>query len=124
MALGRSEDIGGSSDGVPEVVDGAGCGLLQEGLQLGEGHLDRVEVGAVGRQEAQLGTHGRDGLTDAADPDLLDIADSREERPTGFLGTIVLEMTLQPFGAAPAAGGAAFGVQTRQISTWSVVATW
>jgi len=36
--------------------------LLEEGLQLGEGHLDRVEVGAVGRQEAQFGAGPLDGV--------------------------------------------------------------
>lgn len=34
----------------PEAIDGALGGLAQEGLQLGEGVFDRVEVGAVRRQ--------------------------------------------------------------------------
>ncbi len=32
-----------------------GASFLRKGLELGESHLDRVEVGAVGGQEAQLG---------------------------------------------------------------------
>ena len=35
---------------------------FEVGLELGEGHLDRVEIGAVGRQEAQLGPGPVDGL--------------------------------------------------------------
>ena len=35
----------GVADDGPEVVDGAGGGLAQDGLELGEGVLDRVEVG-------------------------------------------------------------------------------
>ena len=37
-------------DGSPEGFDGALGGLSQEGLELGEGLLDRVAVGWVGRQ--------------------------------------------------------------------------
>ena len=38
---------------VPEAVDGALGRLAQERLQLGEGVLDRVEVGRVGREVEQ-----------------------------------------------------------------------
>jgi hypothetical protein len=37
-------------------------GPSQERLELREGHLDGVEVGAVGREEAQLGAGGLDQL--------------------------------------------------------------
>jgi hypothetical protein len=37
-------------DGLPEIFDGPGGGLAQEGLELSEGLLDGVEVGRVGRQ--------------------------------------------------------------------------
>ena len=52
------------ADGVPEFVDGAGGAALEVDLELGEGHLDRVEIGAVGRQEAQLGPDPVNGLAD------------------------------------------------------------
>ena len=39
------------SDGLPKLVDGADGHGAQMGLQLGEGHFDRVEIRAVGRQE-------------------------------------------------------------------------
>ena len=39
----------------PRDLDGAGGDLLEEGLELREGHLDKIEVRAVGPQEAQLG---------------------------------------------------------------------
>jgi hypothetical protein len=37
------------------VVEGARARRAEPGLQLGEGHLDRVEVGTVRRQEAEAG---------------------------------------------------------------------
>src|SRR2546430_3091019 len=42
--------------------DGAGGGLAQEVLDLGEGLLDRVQVRRVFRQEEELGTGGADEL--------------------------------------------------------------
>ena len=39
----------------PELVDRRGSGLAQEGLQLGEGVLDRADVGRVGRQNEEAG---------------------------------------------------------------------
>jgi hypothetical protein len=42
------------SDGVPEGADGSLGSLAQERLEFREGLLDRIEVGAVGWQEAQL----------------------------------------------------------------------
>ena len=50
----RLEELNEATDGVPETVDGSFSGLAQEGLQLGEGVLDRVEVGAVGRNIEQM----------------------------------------------------------------------
>ena len=46
LALGQGEDIYGVADGLPEFGDGAGGAALEVGLELGEGHLDRVEMGA------------------------------------------------------------------------------
>ncbi len=58
------EGVDAVGNGVPEVVDGPCGGLLEKGLELGEGHLDGIEVGAVGRQETQLRSGRFDGLTD------------------------------------------------------------
>ena len=55
------------ADGVPQAVDGALGGLAQEGLELGEGLLDRVEIGRVGRQVTQLGAARLDRRADADD---------------------------------------------------------
>jgi len=46
-----SEEVQGAADEIPEGIDGSGFGLPQEFLEFGEGHLDRIEIGAVGRQE-------------------------------------------------------------------------
>lgn len=48
-------------------VDGARWLLPQKRFELGEGELDRVHVGAVGRQVEDLGAAGGDGLADAGD---------------------------------------------------------
>ena len=47
------------------VWDGAGCGFAEQRLELGEGLLDRVEVGTVGRQAAQRGASRFDGVPHA-----------------------------------------------------------
>lgn len=39
--------------GFPEFLVGSGCSLSDQGLELGEGHLDRVEVGTEERQEQE-----------------------------------------------------------------------
>lgn len=36
------EMIDCASYGIPQIGDGSGCDLSQKGLELGEGHLDRV----------------------------------------------------------------------------------
>lgn len=38
---------------VPEGVNGSGLSLAQQFFELGESHLDRIEIRAVGRQEQQ-----------------------------------------------------------------------
>ena len=60
---GRGEDVCGVADGLPEFRDGAGGAALEVGVELGEGHLDWVGIGPVGRQEAQLRPDPADGLT-------------------------------------------------------------
>jgi hypothetical protein len=46
VAFRWREGVGDAADGGPETLDGALGGLSQERLELGEGVLDRVEVGA------------------------------------------------------------------------------
>lgn len=41
------------ADGLPEFLVCSGGGLSDQRLELREGHLDRVEVGTVGRQEQE-----------------------------------------------------------------------
>jgi hypothetical protein len=43
-ALGGWEEVEEVADGVPEPIDGALGGLAQQGLELGEGLLDRIEI--------------------------------------------------------------------------------
>jgi hypothetical protein len=47
----RRVEIDDATDGIPEAVDGSLSGFSQMRLQLGEGHLDRIGIGAVGREE-------------------------------------------------------------------------
>ncbi len=49
------------SDLSPGGFDVTGLGLSHEVFELGEDLFDRVEVGAVGRQEEQMGASGSDG---------------------------------------------------------------
>jgi hypothetical protein len=44
-AFGGSEGVEQLADGVPERLDGARRGGAQQRLELGEGVLDRVQVG-------------------------------------------------------------------------------
>jgi hypothetical protein len=44
------------ADGLPEFVDGAHGHGAQVRLEFGEGHFDRIEVGAVGRQKHKRST--------------------------------------------------------------------
>lgn len=50
------------ADALPCFLDGALFGFPDEGLELGEHHLDGVEVRAVGRQEEEMGSNLADGL--------------------------------------------------------------
>lgn len=57
------EEVEGAADKIPEGVDGSGLGLPQQFFEFGEDHLDRIEIGAVGRQEqdARAGTDDEAG---------------------------------------------------------------
>ncbi len=50
----RTDFYEGVGDCCDESVDGSGGGLSQQGFELVEELLDRVEVGAVGRQRPLL----------------------------------------------------------------------
>jgi hypothetical protein len=50
-----------------ECIDRSGGGLSQQSFEFGEELFDRIEVGAIGRQVAQLCTGGFDGFADAGD---------------------------------------------------------
>ena len=50
------------SECVPEILDRAGRALSKVGLELGEGHLDGVEVRRIGRKKQHPCASGFDGL--------------------------------------------------------------
>src|SRR5215208_6390965 len=56
-AFGRGEGLDETADSGPEAFDRPLGRLAQERLQLGEGVLDRVEVGRVRRQVEQACAH-------------------------------------------------------------------
>lgn len=58
---------GDAAERAPERIDGSMRFMTQLGLHFGEDHLDRIEVGAVGRQEQQLSTRRFDGAADGRD---------------------------------------------------------
>jgi hypothetical protein len=62
LAFLRVEEVTDAPDLLPEGVDGSDGSCAEVGFKLGEGHLDRVEVGTIGRQEQDPGTPGRDGV--------------------------------------------------------------
>ena len=67
MTLSGCEVVDGLGDDLPELVYGARGGFSQGGLELGEGHLDGIEVGRIGRQIQQAGTSVLNALAHALD---------------------------------------------------------
>src|SRR4029077_13778797 len=63
----RGEAAEEISDGVPEGLTAAGCSLADQRLEFGEGLLDRIEIGAVGRQVDQTGAARFNGFAHAGD---------------------------------------------------------
>ena len=55
------ESVDCVADSAPARVGGAGGGFAEQGLELGEGQLDRIDVGVVGREKAQLCSLNFDG---------------------------------------------------------------
>jgi len=47
------EEFQSAANDIPEGVDGSGLCFAQQLFEFGEGHLDRIEVGTVGRQEQE-----------------------------------------------------------------------
>ena len=56
MAFLRLEEITDAPDLLPEGVDGSDGSCAEMGFELCKGHLDRVEVGTIGRREQDPGT--------------------------------------------------------------------
>ena len=102
-AFCRCDCSGDAAECAPERIDGSMGFMPQLGLHFGEDHLDRIEVGAVGRQEQQLSASRFDGAADGGnlmdgkivhdddvihpqrgDEDLLDICDEQ----LGIDGTV------------------------------------
>jgi len=52
-AFFRGEEVQGTADEIPECIDGSGLSFPQQFFEFGEGHLDRIEIGAVGWQEQE-----------------------------------------------------------------------
>jgi hypothetical protein len=55
LAFFGTEEIADLADGAPQGVDGPDGPGAQQGLELGESHLDGIEVRAVRRQEQEPG---------------------------------------------------------------------
>lgn len=55
------------ADPVADSVPGPFAGFSEQGLELGEGHLDGVQIGRVGRQVKQPGAAVLDGFAHAWD---------------------------------------------------------
>ena len=62
----RGEPTEESSDGIPESFAVPGGGLADQRLQFGEGLLNRIEIGAVGRQVDKPGAARLDGFAHAS----------------------------------------------------------
>ena len=61
----RCEVLEKVANATPHAIDSALFGLSKQGFELCEDLLDRVEVGAVGRQEEEPGARGADRLPDS-----------------------------------------------------------
>ena len=63
----RPEDVERQRHGIKQARDRAGCQLSEERLDLGECHLDRVEIRRIGRKVSKLRSGCLDGLSDTGD---------------------------------------------------------
>ena len=55
------------ANGVPQRIASTSRGFSEQGLELGEHLLDRVQIRAVRRQVEDAGADGSDGLAHAGD---------------------------------------------------------
>src|SRR5262245_36809671 len=62
LAFCRIEEIADAPDLLPEGIDGPGGSCAQMSFKLCERHLDRIEVGTIGRQEQDPGAPCLDSL--------------------------------------------------------------
>src|SRR5271155_5000264 len=56
-----AKGVEGLADRAPGVFEGSGAGLSHQVLKFGEDLFDRVEIGAIGRQEQQVRASGSNG---------------------------------------------------------------
>jgi hypothetical protein len=62
-----SEVVEQDADAASEPVDGSFRSLAEQSFELGKDHLDRIEVGRVGRQQEELGAGGMNGGANVGD---------------------------------------------------------
>ncbi len=65
FAFGGSDGLDEGADVIASVFDGALLGASHPVLDLGEGLLDWIEIGGIGRQERAFGASLLDGLPDS-----------------------------------------------------------
>jgi len=61
-AFDGGEQVERGGDQRADVIEGAGARGAEQGFEFGEGELDRIEVGTIGRQEPQRRAGGFDGV--------------------------------------------------------------
>jgi hypothetical protein len=49
----RGEAVEGLTDDIGKSIDGTGLGLQEKFCEFGKGHLDRIEITAVARQDQE-----------------------------------------------------------------------
>ena len=67
LTVGGGKSGEAADDGGLKLAEGTSGGLPQVGLELGEGHFDRIEIGAISGQISDGGTLGRNQLGHAGD---------------------------------------------------------
>ena len=91
------EEVADASNGLPELVVCSGSGLSDQGFDLGECHLDGVQVGGVRRQEQEPGANvfqDRGGLRTSVGSKVVQYHDVALLQGRGQLG---LDMEVEEF---------------------------
>jgi hypothetical protein len=83
----RCEAVQQGADALPGCLDGSLSSLSEQGFELGKSLLDRIEVGAVRRQEEELCAGGADGAPDGLCLVTAEIVDDGLERCTRTCST-------------------------------------